>query len=96
MRYFHRTSVGPDAVLQAATAFFGTRLTPLEEAVRRRRFTGAVGKLSVAVVAEGGHYTRVTVETDQPGESELDKLAKRFLTTVHAKADATHVVRGAY
>ena len=31
MRYFHRTSVGPDAVLSAATAFFGTRLTPVEE-----------------------------------------------------------------
>jgi len=96
MRYFHRTSVGPDAVLQAATAFFGTRLTPVEEGARRRRFTGGVGKLSVSVEAEGGHYTRVTVETDQPGESELDKLGKRFLTTVHAKADAAHVVRGAY
>ena len=69
---------------------------PVEEAARRRRFTGTVGKLAVIVEAEGGHYTRVTVETDQPGESELDKLAKRFLTTVHARADAAHVVRGAY
>jgi hypothetical protein len=79
LRYFHRTSVSPDAVLQSATAFFGARLTPVEEGARRRKFSG-----------------RVTVETDQPGESELDKLAKRFLTTVHAKADATHAVRGAY
>lgn len=54
MKYFHRTSVSPDAVLQAATAFFGTRLTPVEEAARRRRFTGAVGNLAVAVEAEGG------------------------------------------
>ncbi|HET9134623.1 MAG TPA: hypothetical protein VFN90_09985, partial [Gemmatimonadales bacterium] len=89
-------SVGPDAVLQSATAFFGTRLTPLEEAARRRRFTGAVGKLSVAVEAEGGHYTRVTVETDQPGESELDKLARRFLGEVHAAADPRHQLRGGY
>lgn len=96
MQYFHRTSVAPDAVLQAATAFFGARLTPVEEAARRLRFTGTVGKLAVIVEAEGGHYTRVTVETDQAGESELDKLAKRFLTTVHARADAAHVVRGAY
>ena len=29
--------------------------------------------------AEGGHYTLVTVETNQVGESEADKLAKRFL-----------------
>jgi hypothetical protein len=96
MRYFHRSSVSPDAVLQAATTFFGARLTPVEEAARRRRFTGNVGKLAVSVEAEGGHYTRITVETDQPGESELDKLAKRFLTTVHARTDAAHVVRGAY
>lgn len=96
MRYFHRTSVSPDAVLASATAFFGNRLTPVEEAARRRRFTGTVGKLGVSVEAEGGHYTRVTIETDQPGESELDKLAKRFLTTVHAKADPAHMVRGAY
>jgi hypothetical protein len=96
LRYFHRTSVSPDAVLQSATAFFGARLTPVEEGARRRKFSGPVGRLGVSVEAEGGHYTRVTVETDQPGESELDKLAKRFLTTVHAKADATHAVRGAY
>ena len=96
MRYFHRTSVAPDAVLASATAFFGARLTPAEEGARRRRFGGPLGALTVAVEAEGGHYTRVTVTTDQPGESELDKLAKRFLTTVHAAADPAHVVRGAY
>ena len=45
---------------------------------------------------EGGHYTRVTVETNQPGESELDRRAKRFLAEVHADAEPGHVVRGAY
>ena len=96
MKYYHRTSVSPADVMVRATAFFGARLTPAEEGARRRRFAGTLGHIAVGVEAEGGHYTRVTVETDQPGESELDKLAKRFLTTVHAKADATHVVRGAY
>ena len=48
------------------------------------------------VQAEGGHYTVVTVETDQVGESEADKLAKRFLTLVHAAADPTHRPIGAY
>ena len=54
------------------------------------------GRSAVTAEPEGGHYTLVTVETDQPGESELDKLAKRFLSTVHAMVDETHVLRGAY
>lgn len=45
---------------------------------------------------DGGHCTLVTVETNQPGESEADRLAKRFLTLVHAAADPGHPVRGAY
>jgi hypothetical protein len=50
----------------------------------------------VQVEAEGGHYTRITVETNQPGESEADKLAKRFLTLVHTMAEPSHAPRGAY
>ena len=79
-----------------AAEFFGARLTPVEEAPRRRRFGGTLGQLTVSVQAEGGHYTLVTIETDQPGESELDKLAKRFLTVVHTMADPAHEPRGAY
>ncbi len=96
MKYFHRTSVAPEAVIQEATAFFARGLSPIEEGTRRRRFAGSIGQLSIAVQAEGGHYTLVTVETNQPGESELDKLAKRFLATVHALAEPDHVIRGAY
>ncbi len=96
MKYFHRTSVSPDAAVARAAEFFGARLTPTEEAPRRRRFGGTLGQLSVVVQAEGGHYTLVTIETDQPGESELDKLAKRFLTVVHTMADPAHEPRGAY
>lgn len=79
-----------------ATAFFGARLTPAEEGTRRRRFAGTLGHIGVDVEAEGGHYTRVTVETDQPGESEADKLAKRFLATVHTLAEPGHALRGSY
>jgi hypothetical protein len=96
MKYFHRTSVTPDAAVARAAEFFGARLTPVEEAPRRRRFGGTLGQLTVSVQAEGGHYTLVTIETDQPGESELDKLAKRFLTVVHTMADPAHEPRGAY
>lgn len=96
MKYFHRTSVPPDAVVARAVTFFGARLTPAEELPRRRRFSGMLGDVSVTVQAEGGHYTLVTVETNQPGESELDKLAKRFLGVVHQMAEPEHVLRGAY
>ena len=96
MKYFHRTSITPDAAVARAAEFFGARLTPVEEAPRRRRFGGTLGQLTVSVRAEGGHYTLVTIETDQPGESELDKLAKRFLTVVHTMADPAHEPRGAY
>jgi hypothetical protein len=96
MKYFHRTQLPPDEVLARATAFFGARMAPAEEEPRRRRFTGGVGQIGVAVQAEGGHYTVVTVETNQVGESEADKLAKRFLTVVHTLAEPTHRPIGAY
>lgn len=96
MKYFHRTSVSPDVVVQHATAFFSGRLAPVEEATRRRRFAGAIGQLAVTAEAEGGHYTLVTVETNQPGESELDKLGKRFLSVVHTLAEPAHPLRGSY
>jgi hypothetical protein len=96
MKYFHRTQISPDDVLVRATAFFGTRLGPAEELPRRRRFAGTIGQVSVSAQAEGGHYTLVTVETNQVGESEADKLAKRFLTIVHTMAEPTHRPIGAY
>jgi hypothetical protein len=96
MKYFHRTHIAAAAAIARANAFFGPRLAPTEESPRRRRFSGAIGQISVSVEAEGGHYTLVTVETNQPGESEADRLAKRFLTLVHSMADPEHAVRGAY
>ena len=96
MKYFHRTHASPDEMLQRAAEFFGSRLTPVEEEARRRTFAGAIGKIGVTVQAEGGHYTLVTVETDQVGESEADKLAKRFLTVAHAAIHPTHRSIGAY
>ena len=96
MKYFHRTHSSADDVLTRATAFFGARLAPVEEAPRRRRFSGTIGQIGVTVQAEGGHYTLVTVETNQVGESEADKLAKRFLTVVHTLTEPTHRPIGAY
>jgi hypothetical protein len=96
MKYFHRTHATPDEILRLASEFFGSRLTPVEEQPRRRGFAGAIGRVSVTLQPEGGHYTLVTVETDQVGESEADKLAKRFLTVAHAATHPTHRPIGAY
>jgi hypothetical protein len=96
MRYFHRTTLSPDDILAHAKAFFGTRLAPADEARRRRTWAGALGKVTVAARAESGHYTLVEISTDQVGESELDRLAKRFLGEVHRQVEPGHELRGAY
>jgi hypothetical protein len=96
VKYFHRTSLPPEQVLEVAKRFFGARLAPSEESARRLAYGGATGKVSLSVRAEGGHYTFVEIETDQVGESELDKLAKRFLVEVHRQVEPAHQVRGAY
>jgi hypothetical protein len=96
MRYFHRTSVSPDDVLAEADRYFGSRLESVEQGTRARIFRGATGTLTLKVEAEGGHYTRITVSTDQVGESEIDKVGKGFLTAVHQHVDDRHVARGAY
>jgi hypothetical protein len=83
-------------VLTGARQFFGATLAPGVQHPRRLEFAGSIGRITVTVQAEGGHYTLVTVETDQVGESEADKLAKRFLTKVHTIAEPTHRPIGAY
>lgn len=96
MRYFHRTALSPEEVLTHAKAFFGTRLAPADEAARRRTYAGPLGRVTITARAEGGHYTFVEVTTDQVGESELDRLAKRFLAELHRQAEPSHELRGAY
>jgi hypothetical protein len=96
MRYFHRTSLGIDDTLSAADAFFASRLDAVASDAHERAYAGTIGRLAVHVRADGGHYTLITATTDQVGESELDKLTKRFLGTVHTKVHGDHALRGAY
>lgn len=96
MRYFHRTSVPIDAVLAAADEYFGARMATAVSDAHRRAYDGPSGHVEVGVRADGGHYTLITVSTDRVGESEVDKLAKRFLSTVHQAVHAAHSIRGAY
>jgi hypothetical protein len=70
--------------------------SPAGEAPRRRAYAGSLGSVTITAAPEGGHNTLVTVATDQPAESELDKLAKHFLGLVHVLAEPEHQLRGDY
>lgn len=96
MKYLYRSPLPPAEALASAARWFGARLAPAEEAPRQRRFSGSLGAVTVDVRPEGGHFTQVTIATDQLAESELDKFAKRFLATLHAGAVPGREVRGAY
>lgn len=45
---------------------------------------------------EGGHYTFVEVETDQIGESRLDRNVKRFFVQLHRREEPGHAMAAAY
>ena len=96
MRYFHRTSLSRNAVLEEADRHFANRLQVAQTGQRTREYAGAAGKISLRVEAEGGHYTLVNVATNQLSESEADRLAKGFITSVHKRVHSAHVARGAY
>jgi len=75
----------------AADEFFpALGLAPGASAERRRSFAGPLGTMTLAVRSEGGHYTFVEVETDQIGESRLDKNVKNFFVSLHRQADPSH------
>jgi hypothetical protein len=97
MKYFYRAHVTPEAVLQQAERFFTTRgLGRTGGDTSAATWTDARGAVKLSVEIEGGHFTRATVTTSEVGESELDRLAKRFLAELHATEDGNHAVRGAY
>ena len=97
MRHFFRTHLTPAAVMKAADAFFpALQLAPSATQPRSRTFGGALGALTLSAKPEGGHYTFVEVDTDQMGESRLDRNVKRFFVTLHRQADPSHGLEAAY
>lgn len=97
MRHFHRTHLLPADVVTAADAFFPKLgLTQTAVSSRARSYTGALGTLTLAVKPEGGHYTFVEVDTDQMGESRLDKNVKKFFVALHRAADPGHRLEASY
>ena len=97
MRHFYRSHLPPHDVLSQADAFFPRiGLTPLSTAARARTFSGPLGVMKLSVKAEGGHYTFVEVQSDQMGESRLDRNVKRFFVSLHRAEDPRHVIEAAY
>ena len=97
MQYFYRAHVTPEAVLAAAERYFGQHgLAVQRGAGLHARYVGLPGTVDLNVEIEGGHYVRVTLATRDTSRSELDDIAKRFLTELHAQEAPGHAARGAY
>jgi hypothetical protein len=97
VRHYHRTHVTPALVLAAADDYFPTLgLARPSSSTRSRVYAGDLGTVKLSVGSEGGHYTLIEAETDQVGESRLDRNVKRFFVRVHRQADPAHKLAAAY
>jgi hypothetical protein len=97
MRHFYRSQLPAAKVLDLADEFFpGIGLVQVLTAARARTFSGGLGTLKLHVKPEGGHYTFVEAETDQMGESRMDRNVKRFFVDLHRAEDPTHRLEAAY
>jgi len=97
VKHFYRTSIAPAEALQVAESFFSQLgLAMTGNAPRARTFAGALGTVRVTAGAEGGHYTFVEAQTDQIGESRLDKNVKKFFVDLHRLAEPRHALEAGY
>jgi hypothetical protein len=97
MRHFYRSHLPIADVLAAADAFFPSiELAQNTTAPKTRTYSGPLGALKLSVKAEGGHYTFVEVNTDQMGESRLDRNVKRFFVELHRTEDPSHALSPNY
>jgi hypothetical protein len=97
MRHFHRCHISPAQVLEAADEFFpAIGVAQQMTAPRSRTFSGPLGSMRLSARPEGGHYTFIEVETDQMGESRLDRNVKKFFVQVHRQQEPSHQLEAAY
>lgn len=97
MRHFYRSHLSPHEVLERADAFFPTiGLASTGTAARSRTFSGPLGVMTLSAKAEGGHYTFVEVQSDQMGESRLDRNVKRFFVSLHRVEEPRHQLEASY
>lgn len=97
MRHFHRCHITPDAALSLADEFFPTiGLVKTSAQPRGRAYSGPLGTMTLKVRPDGGHATFLEVETDQTGESRLDRNVKRYFVRVHRADEPSHALEAAY
>ena len=97
MQHFFRTQLPPDDVMAEADAFFPTiPLNASGKGSRERTYVGTLGSVTLRIRPEGGHYTFVQADTDQMGESRLDRNVKKFFVRLHRRADPNHRLAAAY
>lgn len=97
MKHYHRTHVMPALALAVADDYFPTLgLSRQSSSARSRVYTGELGTVKLSAKPEGGHYTFIEAETDQVGESRLDRNVKRFFVRVHRQAEPSHKLAAAY
>ena len=97
MRHFHRTHLAPDAALALADEFFPTiGVARTASAARSRAYSGTLGTMTLKIRADGGHSTMLEVETDQMGESRLDRNVKKYFVKVRRAEDPARDLEAAF
>jgi len=97
MNHFHRTTVAPAEALQVAESFFSQLgLAMTGNSPRARTVAGPHRTVRISAGAEGGHYTFVEAQTDQIGESRLDRNVKKFFVELHRRAEPRHALQAGY
>lgn len=97
MKHFYRCQISPAHVVEHADRFFAElEMDRTLNAQRARAYAGPLGTLKLSVNKEGGHYTYVSIETDQMGESRLDRNAKRFFVELKRAEDPAYRLEAAY
>ncbi|MEO7217505.1 MAG: hypothetical protein ABI026_04880 [Gemmatimonadaceae bacterium] len=97
MHHFYRSNLKPEQVLAIADSFFPTILENSTATARHSRsFSGPLGTLKLTIKMEGGHYTFVQIDTDQTGESRLDRNAKKFYVELHRAENPAYQLTASY
>ncbi|MHB0947468.1 MAG: hypothetical protein ACYC3Q_05910 [Gemmatimonadaceae bacterium] len=97
MKHFYRSHLTPRDVLVRADDFFpALGCAQVGTAPRARSYAGPLGQARLSVKAEGGHYAFVEVETDQMGESRMDRNVKKFFMELHRTEDPAHALTASY
>ncbi len=97
MRHYHRTHIAADAALKLADEFFPTiGLAKTSSVARSRAFSGTLGTMTLKIRPDGGHYTFIEVDTDQTGESRLDRNVKRYFVKVRKAEEPARTLEAAY